>query len=175
MAQLPLLDVDDRGKCHRERDLHDDDRRPDAAELQSASPGRGLLQPRSHTARHLERGHHAGDRGAEHGEPEREQHRCGREAHVVPEGEAAEIHFEEGQSPVLQRDMGGRETNDRGHAAEDERLRKHLRNDPAAAGAQRRAHGELALARRGAREEKQRDVAADQDEERHGEEIDRRA
>jgi hypothetical protein len=44
----------------------------------------------------------------------------------------------------------------------------------AAAGAQRRPQRELALACRGAREEQQRDVAADQDEEHHGEEIDRR-
>ena len=44
VAQLPLLDVDDRGKCHRDRDLHDDHHRPDAAELQSAGSGRGLFQ-----------------------------------------------------------------------------------------------------------------------------------
>ena len=173
VAQLPLLDVDDRGKCHRDRDLHDDHRGPDAAELQSAGSGRGLLQAGSHASRDLERRHHPRDRGAEHGEPDGEQHRRGRQAEIEPEGEPAQVHLEKLQPPVAEGEIGGHEADHRRNASEHERLGEHLHDDPAATRSEGAAHDELALARRGAREQEKGDVAADEHEQHDREEVDR--
>ena len=56
------------------------------------------------------------------------------------------------------------EADHRGHAAEHQRLGEQLHDDPAAARAERAPHDELALARRGPREQQQGDVAADEHE-----------
>ena len=54
-----------------------------------------------------------------------------------------------------------------GDAGQRQRLDEQLRDDAAAAGAERAAHGDLALARRRARVDQDRDVHAHDDEQQH--------
>ena len=68
--------------------------------------------------------------------------------------------------------MGGHEADHRRNASEHERLGEHLHDDPAATRSEGVAHDELALARRGAREQEKGDVAADEDQQHAREEVD---
>ena len=104
---------------------------------------------------------------------EGEQHGRGRQAEVEPEREPAQVHLEKLQAPVAERDIGGDEARHRRNAAEHECLGEHLHDDPAATRADGAPHDELALARGGAREQQQGDVAADEHEQHHREDVDR--
>ena len=173
VAQLPLLDVDDGGKCHGDRDLHDDHDGPHAAELQSAGPGCGLLQAGSHATRDFERGQHSCDRGSNHREAGGEQHRRGRKAEIVPEGEPPQVHFEEVHPPTAEGEIRRRETDHRRKSSEHERLGEELRDDPAATRSERGPYDELSLACRRPREQQKGDVATDEHEQHEREEVDR--
>ena len=69
-----------------------------------------------------------------------------------------EIRLEERQAPSIERDLRRDEPDDGRDAAEHQRLGEELRDDPAATRAECAPHDQLALSRRGAREEQQCDV-----------------
>ena len=75
----------------------------------------------------------------------------------------------------LQGHVQDRQADGGGRHRRHERLDEQLRDDTAAAGAERGAHGDLPHARRGARIDEDRDVHRDDQEQEADAELDRRA
>ena len=142
-AHHGLFHVDDRGEDHRRRDLRHDDHGPHAAELQAAAAGGGLLQPIAHASRYLQCRHDAGNGGGRCRQQDCNREGLRRQIQIEPEVQASHVGFEKAQAPVAKREVGNDNADDSGETTENERFGEHLRDDAAAARAERRADDQV--------------------------------
>src|SRR5690606_24873328 len=125
-------EVRDNGESHRYSQLHDDDGSPEPAELRRNTSGARALDPIAKIARNADSRKRAGNCSSSYGEECGIHERHRRKLAVDPERKRSSATREFAthliQTPTHSRSRG-RETNDRCHRAEDERLREQLHDD----------------------------------------------